>query len=227
MAYEDKTNDLLHAELLGHMDDDIDKREGAISHDLTDPAAKEFANAYVELDTVFGLAFADTSEGEHLDRITIPFGVTRKQSEKAKGEVTFTGSIGTIIPINTRVQTTIGESVFFLTTETITLTQVSMKAPVIAEIGGVSGNVSIGEINALAPSDLYGIVTVTNEKAFEGGVDQEEDDSLKKRLESRARNPATSGNANHYKQWAFQLKIVIANLEYHHLTFQITSLQNL
>lgn len=205
MAYEDKTIELLHEELLTNVDDSIDKREGSITHDLTGPAAHEFANTYVELDTVYGLAFADTSEGEHLDRICIPFGVIRKQAEKAKGEVTFTGPIGTPIPINTRVQTTIGESVFFMTTEEATLITESVKVPVIAEIGGVSGNVGIGEINALAPGDLYGVVTVTNEAALEGGVDMESDESLLSRLESRARNPATSGNANHYKQWALEV----------------------
>lgn len=205
MAFEDKTADLLHNELLSNINDDIDKREGSVAYDLTAPSAIEIANAYVELDTVFGLAFADTSEGEYLEKICIPFGVYRKQSVKSKGEVTLNGPKGTIIPVATRVQTTIGESVFFVTLEEITLTGNPVKVAVECEIGGEIGNVAIGDINALAPGDLYGIVTVINETAIEGGVNQESDESLYKRLVDRAQNPATSGNANHYKQWALEV----------------------
>lgn len=205
MAYEDKTPELLHQSMLENVDDAIDKREGSITHDLTYPAAIEISNSYVELDTVLGLGFADTSEGIYLDYICSPFGVTRKPSIKAIGEVTLTGTPGTIVPINTRLQTTIGESVFFVTKDEITLLNDPVKVAVEAEEGGISGNVAPGEINALAPGDLYGIVNVINELSLSGGVDEESDESLLKRLKYKGQNPATSGNANHYKQWALEV----------------------
>ncbi|WP_042348241.1 baseplate J/gp47 family protein [Bacillus massiliigorillae] len=205
MAYEDKTPDLLHAAMLDNISHDVDKREGSVAYDLTAPAAIEVGNAYTELDTVLGLGFPDTSEGIYLEYICTPFGVPRKPAIKATGEITLSGPAGTLIPIGTRLQTTVGESVFFVTKEEVTLTETPSIVTAEAEIAGAAGKVAAGEINALAPGDLYGIVTVINEQAFEGGVDEESDESLLKRLKNRAQNPATSGNANHYKQWALEV----------------------
>ena len=205
MAYESKTPDALHEDMLASINDAIDKREGSVAHDLTYPTAIELGNTYVELDVALGMGFVDTSEGVYLERICLPFGITRKQALKAKGNVTLTGPAGTIVPINTRLQTTANEAVFFITLEAVTLTDGTATVSAEAELGGAQGNVGIGEINALAPGDLYGIVSVTNATAFDGGVDVEDDESLRKRLIDRAQNPATSGNANHYRQWALEI----------------------
>jgi uncharacterized phage protein gp47/JayE len=74
-----------------------------------------------------------------------------------------------------------------------------------AEVGGVAGNVASGAITSLAAGDLYGIVTVTNAASFDGGTDAEDDPSLLARLKDRLQKPATSGNANHYRQWALEV----------------------
>jgi uncharacterized phage protein gp47/JayE len=74
-----------------------------------------------------------------------------------------------------------------------------------AEDGGLAGNVAAGLINALAPGDLYGVVTVTNPANFDGGADEEDDAALLKRLKDKVSNPVTSGNAAHYRQWALEV----------------------
>jgi uncharacterized phage protein gp47/JayE len=203
MAYEDKTPDVIHASMLENVDPAIDQREGSITHDLTMPAAVEIANAYIELDAVLALGFAETSEGTYLDMRAAEHGVTRKESLKAQGSVTFSGPDGTFIINGTRLQTTSG--IFFVTLADVTISGGTATVNAEAEEGGLAGNVAAGLINALAPGDLYGIVTVTNPASFDGGADTEDDASLLKRLMDRVQKPATSGNAAHYKQWALEV----------------------
>jgi uncharacterized phage protein gp47/JayE len=203
MAYEDKTPDVIHAGMLENVDPAIDQREGSITHDLTMPAAVEIANAYIELDAVLALGFADTSEGTYLDMRASEHGITRKTSVKSQGSVTLTGPIGTLVPQGTRLQT--ATNIFFVTLADVTLTSGTATTNAEAEDGGLSGNVSAGTITALAPGDLYGVVTATNAANFDGGADTEDDASLLKRLKDRVQEPATSGNAAHYQQWALEV----------------------
>jgi uncharacterized phage protein gp47/JayE len=203
MAYEDKTPDLIHGSMLENVDPAIDQREGSVVHDLTMPAAIEIANAYIELDAVLALGFAETSEGEYLDMRASEHGVTRKEALKAQGSVTLTGPALTVVPQGTRLQT--ASEIFFVTLADVTLTTGTATVSAEAEEAGLTGNVAIGTITALAPGDLYGIVTVTNPAVFDGGADIEDDASLLARLLDRVRKPATSGNAAHYKQWALEV----------------------
>ncbi|MBG9548508.1 baseplate J/gp47 family protein [Cytobacillus firmus] len=205
MAYEDKTPESLHQALLENVDDAIDKREGSVTHDLTYPAAIELSNAYVELDAVLLLGFAETTEGSYLDMRAMEHGVTRKPAVKAQGSVTFSGPNSTIIPAGTRIQTTGSEPVFFVTKGEVTIASGTASVAAEAEAGGVSGNVAQNTITALAAGPLYGIVTVNNPASFDGGSDMEDDASLLQRLKDRVQKPATSGNANQYRQWALEV----------------------
>ena len=189
--------------MLENVDPAIDQREGSVTHDLTMPAAIEIANAYIELDAVLALGFAETSEGEYLDMRASEHGVTRKEALKAQGSVILTGPVATVVPEGTRLQT--AAEVFFVTLANVTLTSGTATVNAEAEEAGLAGNVATGEIDALAPGDLYGIVTVTNTAAFDGGADTEDDASLLARLMDRVQRPATSGNAAHYKQWALEV----------------------
>jgi uncharacterized phage protein gp47/JayE len=203
MAYEDMTPEFLHETMLSNVDDAIDKREGSVAHDLLYPAAIEIGNAYIELDSVLGLGFADTTEGIYLDLRAGEFGLTRKDAVKAQGSVTLTGPTGTIVPAGTRMQTASG--IFFVTLTDATLTNGTATVTAAAEVGGIDGNVAAGAINALAPGDLYGIVTVTNPQPFDGGADVEDDAALLARLKDYVQKPSTSGNANDYRNWALEI----------------------
>ncbi|MCK1985160.1 MULTISPECIES: baseplate J/gp47 family protein [Peribacillus] len=200
MAYEEMTPEQLLETMLDSMDSAIDKREGSVAHDLVFPAAIEIANNYVELDSVLGLGFAETTEGIFLDMRASEFGVVRKPAVKAQGVVELRGPEDLPIPAGTRVQT--DSEIFFVTLEDDVLPAAVM---VEAEVGGIDGNVAAGDITSLAPGDLYGIVTVYNEFNFDGGSDEEDDLSLLTRLKDRVQKPVTSGNANHYRQWALEV----------------------
>lgn len=204
MAITPQFNDQTEANILSRMLDsippEVDKRQGSIAYDLSDPAAQEFAQAYIALDRTLSYAFLN--EDMPSDLLTLgasDFGVDRKPSVIAKGEVTFTGPQGQYIPKGTQVRT--DDGVYFVTINDVTLTSESAKKSVEAVLGGGSGNVGSGEINTIV-GDLAGVLTVTNELAFNNGIDEETDESLLQRVYDKVRKPATSGNIHHYEQWA-------------------------
>jgi len=69
---------------------------------------------------------------------------------------------------------------------------------------GSAYNVGAGEIIRQL-SSISGVTAVTNEDASQGGSDPETDAALLARLYARLRQPATSGNADHYQQWALSV----------------------
>ncbi|MGE7843874.1 baseplate J/gp47 family protein [Lysinibacillus sp. NPDC093712] len=198
--FTNETEEVILTRILTAMRDDVSKRQGDIAHDLSDPAAQEFAQAYIALDQTLGYAFLN--EDMPSDLLTLAasdFGVDRKPSVKAKDPVKLTGPIGQLVPKDTQVRT--DDGVYFITLNDVTLTIGTAAVTIEAVEGGVSGNVAIGEINTVV-GDLAGVVSATNEKAFNNGVDEESDESLLQRVYDKVRKPATSGNVYHYEQWA-------------------------
>lgn len=198
--FTEETEQAILERMFEAMRDDIGKRQGDIAYDLSDPAAQEFAQAYIALDQTLSYAFLN--EDMPSDLLTIgasDFGVDRKPLIKAKGEVTLKGPINQLVPTGTQVRT--DDGVYFQTLKDVTLTQETAKANVEALLGGTDGNVDIGEIDTVV-GDLAGVLSVTNELAFDNGVDGESDKSLLQRVYDKVRKPATSGNVYHYEQWA-------------------------
>jgi uncharacterized phage protein gp47/JayE len=200
--FETETKEAVLERLIDGIADDIDKRQGSVVQDLLSPAAIELAQVYVALDQVltFGFATEDTPSN-YLDLRCAELGVYRKPSVQAIGQVTFEGPEGTVIPEGTRIRTDEAEPVYFVTTQEGTILNGNVTVNATGEFGGVSGNVLQGEISIVL-GDLAGIVTVTNEFPFDGGVDTESDESLITRYYDKVRKPATSGNVYHYEQWA-------------------------
>lgn len=198
--FSEETEQAILNRMLAAISDEVDKRQGSVAYDLSDPAAQEFAQAYIALDETLSYAFL--SEDMPSDLLTIAasdFGVDRKPAVKARGKVTLTGPVGQVVPLGTQVRT--DDGVYFATLANATLTQGTATAEVEALVGGVSGNVAAGEIDTMV-GDLTGIVSVTNTLAFDNGVDEESDVSLLQRVYDKVRKPATSGNVYHYEQWA-------------------------
>lgn len=198
----EETVDTVHERMMSQVGDDIDKREGSVVWDLTRPASLEFAEVYRQLDNVLTFGFAtENTPSNFLDLRCAELGVYRKPAVKAAGQVTFSGADGLIIPAGIRVSTDETEPVYFVTTAEVQVVDGTATATVEAELGGSNGNVAAGKI-ALALGEVSGVVEVTNVLPFDGGVDEESDESLLSRYYERVQKPATSGNANHYLQWA-------------------------
>ncbi|GIP55239.1 baseplate J/gp47 family protein [Paenibacillus vini] len=202
--YEYQTKVAILDRMLGASPADIDKRQGSVTYDLLSPAAIELTQAYAELDNVLAFGFADTTYGAYLDMRAKEYGLTRKPAVKATGSLTFTGPDGTPIPRGTLASTGGDTPVYFVTTADATISGGSVTVAAEAQGGGVAGNVGAGAITTMI-GDLVGIVAVSNAAHFEGGVDTESDASLKARYFERAFRPATSGNANQYRQWALEV----------------------
>ncbi|NHN31122.1 baseplate J/gp47 family protein [Paenibacillus agricola] len=205
MAYEDETKTAILARMLAASDPTLDQRQGSPTFDLLSPAAMELAQAYAELDNALRWGFVNAdgtgAYGAYLDLRAGELGLTRKAAVKAVGSVTFTGPNGTVIPIGTQVST---GNVYFVTTAAGTTASGTVTVTAEALVGSAAGNVTIGAINLVA-GPLVGIVSVTNAATFNGGADTESDADLTARYFERARKPATSGNANQYRQWALEI----------------------
>ncbi|WP_128896326.1 baseplate J/gp47 family protein [Longirhabdus pacifica] len=204
MAYENVTKDVILERMLGQVPDDIDKRQGSITHDLLSPAAIELAQTYIHLDQVLRFGFADTTYGEYLDLRCAEMGLTRKAVTEAEGQVTFTGPDGTVIPVGTQVSSSPlidSDTLYYVTTEEGKVLNGSAAVNIKAVTGGAQGNVEAHFITTVI-GDLSSVLSVTNDKQTEGGTDEESDKELLDRYLEHVQQSGTSGNANHYLQWA-------------------------
>lgn len=130
-----------------------------------------------ELENTYNAAYIDTATGIQLDNIVKYTNIQRKQAVKATGEVTFTGTNGTVIPIGTLVST--GEIQFETTVEG-TITGGSVTVGIIASELGESSNVNANTITTIV-NPIAGVTSVDNALATTGGQDEETDEELRDR----------------------------------------------
>ena len=198
--YEAQTYDAIMARLLMTVPDNLDKREGSFIWDALSPAALELAQVYIQMDLMLQYGFAQTTYGQYLDYRSGEHGLTRKAATKASGQVTITGSNGTVIAVGSLFAT--GAGVQFETLAEVTIGEAgSIAADIRAVEAGARGNVPTGAITEI-PVSIAGVTAVTNANPTTGGTDQETDAALLERLLEKVRTPATSGNVAHYLQWA-------------------------
>lgn len=201
--FEDQTYEAIMKRLLSNVPDALDKREGSFIWDALSPAALELAQLYMQLDLVLQWGFAQTTYGQYLDYRAEEHGLTRKPATKATGQVIITGASGTVVPAGSLFATEAG--VQFQTVADATIGETgTATADIEAVEAGSSGNVPAGAITQI-PVSIAGVTAVTNPTATSRGTDEESDVDLLARLLERVRNPATSGNAAHYKQWALEV----------------------
>jgi uncharacterized phage protein gp47/JayE len=200
--YENKTEDVLRDEMLSSITSPVSKIEGTFVWDALSPVANELAKEYMELDSILKKGFAQTSYGTWLEMRAGETGVFRKAGTKARASVLFTGTDGVLIVSGTTVQTIEGLQFKTLTDGVVTGGSISIIAEAL-EIG-IAYNVAETLINT-APVGITGIATISNPAPATGGNELESDEALSVRLLLKVRNPAVSGNSNHYKQWAMEI----------------------
>ncbi|KAA6453200.1 baseplate J/gp47 family protein [Bacillus swezeyi] len=186
--FENQTFEEIMERMLDRVSADIDKRENSVIWNALAPAAAELAVSYIWLDQVLNLVYADTAEGEYLDRRAAEAGLERYQASKAIWSGEFTE--GVFIPAGTR---------FFLEDLYFTMQENGKLA---CETAGTSGNANLTGQTLLPLDTIPGL-----EKAVMGnleipGRDEESDESLYERYLVRVRREAVSANQLHYKQWA-------------------------
>jgi len=186
MTYENILNDML-----SRVPSDVDKREGSIIYDALAPCAYKLAEIYFQLNHFIDLLFANTAVGEYLDRVVANYGITRKPATKAIRKIETTGPVD----IGTRWGL-VG------TTYTIIEKISDTEYKAVCEQYGEIGNTYTGELENV---DNVNGVTATLTDILVSGEDEETDDNLRLRLFAYLQRPATSGNSDHYRQWALEV----------------------
>lgn len=194
--YEAREQPEILKELQDNSTTDASKFEGTFEYDMLASNSIEFAKQEVEREQMYKAAFAETSWGEYLTLRAAEHGISRREATKAIGELTVTGSGA--VPEGSLFATQSG--VLFHATEDTQITGQGVIA-IEAETAGISGNVKAGAITVISMS-IPGITAVMNIDATHDGFDEESDAELLERLLFKVRQPATSGNANDYIEWA-------------------------
>ena len=177
----------------------LDTREGSVSFNLLAPLAEELAKAYISMGDILNLAFIEDTFGEYLEKRVNEFGIHRKDGEKATGAIKVTGIDDTFIGNGTIVTS---NGLEYIVLNDIVLPDEDTLYVEAMDIG-YKYNLPAGSTFELA-EPIFGIETLTNETAFENGVDIETDEELRERFKYIIQNPRTSGNVNDYKSWALE-----------------------
>lgn len=179
------------------------KVEGSFAADNIQAVAKEILKYYDYVEFLQEQHYAETAQGDYLDKKAKEVGVFRKQATRASGFATFEGNPGTMIPAGFRVHS---DSFTYITKEIGYIgDDGKVVLPIEAENPGKESNIPAGSIYRF-DSGVGGLRRVHNEKAIDNGTDLEDDEALRERTLLRMRYPGTSGNQYHYMHWAMEVE---------------------
>lgn len=199
--YSEQTYEVIKQRILDNIALDIDKREGSILNTFASANAMSLAKAYIEMGDILSLGFIEDTFDTYLDKRVSEFGVYRKEGTKATGQIKVTGNEGTVISNGT---TFLCNDLKFVMLNDVVIGEEDDICHVEAEEVGYRYNLSPNNIFTLI-EPINGVKTLTNEIAFKNGVDIETDEELRKRFIKVVNNPSTSGNKNHYEEWALEV----------------------
>lgn len=209
---ENSGTDEIHARMLSNIPDKMDKTEGGIVWDMTYTPALEISETveFVIVEAIKNL-FPRWAEGHMLDYHGENRGLTRKDAAKSRGEVTFTGTAGHVIPAGTLLSTSSEdedeETIMFVTLEDAKLNDDGTAVAAVEAVdAGASGNVAAGRINRLDMSDSE-VIALANQSATTDGTDVEDDESYRERLMEYDKTQGESfvGSYADYKRWALSV----------------------
>ena len=202
--YENKTDYNIRKDMLNKVISPVSKMEGSLIYDALSPVANEIAKVYMELDSILLRAFLQTTYDEWLDKKAAEFGIYRKAPTYAMGTVRVNGIEGSTIPQGFIVANKNGLQ--YMTTQSRTIgSEGYVDVDIKASATGSAYNVMEGEIVNIITAQV-GVISVSNLEAVNGGSELEDDEALRERALERVRNQGTSGNAQHYKQWALEIE---------------------
>lgn len=148
----------------------------------------------------------DSAEKEWLDRhgdiwlTNADSSVGRKTATLSSGTVTMTGTPGTVVAVNTRLELP-SAGIGFETTLQITIGVAETSAPVRALDAGIKGNLEVGE-NLSFVTPIAGVDDSAIVVNLAGGTDDETDEELRARVLFRIQQPPMGGDASDYVAWA-------------------------
>ncbi len=203
--YESLTPEKLKAEMLAALDRSVETREGSYANTLLSPAAYQMYRIYQLMPQILLMAFPDSSAGEYIDKRAADFGIFRVQGKRAAVVLRFTAFSGTVLPsIPAGTVACTEDGLRFVTLADAVFHGLTAEVPAQAEAIGRIYNVDANTITVMAVNK-GGLKSVTNPEEAVGGTDDETDEALLQRWHEHLRRPITSGNANHYIEWAKEI----------------------
>lgn len=191
--FEDYTYERLLEDVLNNAPEDIDTRQGSIFYDAVSGILLKVAKLYTDLDLVVEMTSVVTATGEALDTRAGEYGITRLTATRAKYRVTFEG----VIPQAGERFYTDGQ--YFVLREGEESDQPIYYLE--AEAAGSSGNDIYKGTPAVPVNSIEGLTSATFGAIYENGSDDEDDESLRTRVQEKIAGPAENGNKQHYKTW--------------------------
>ena len=210
-SFLSEDQDAIYQRMLEILPPDIESAKGGFAWDYFYPVAVEIArNGQFTIPNALQLAWPQFAVGNWLDLHGENRGIVRRSPTASVGELQITGKPGATVPAGTLFSTagTDGAvSVDFATTEAVVIGEdgtVMVEAQCTST--GKDGNVSAGTIT-LKGSTISAVTSVTNPEAFTGGIEAEDDESLRARILDYDRNQGESyvGSMADYRRWALSV----------------------
>ena len=200
--------DLLIARSAASMQSRLPGTDAVLRRSLTGIVARVSAGTehglYGYLDWLARQLMPDTAEEEHLERWASIWGVSRKATGHASGDVSITGTPGTVLPEGTICLRS--DAVRYAVVSDATVGEDGTGTAFLSAVdAGTEGNAPIGTVLALA-SPVSGLDSrVQAADGLTGGTDEETDESLKSRLLAIIQRTPMGGTQADYEQWALEV----------------------
>lgn len=182
----------------------VDKREGSIIYDAIAPVAYSFAESAMNMRNIVLNAYTQTAIGEYLDYKAAERGTKREPATYARVLATFTDDKGEplVIEINDRFSSTGASPIFYTCTKVLA----DGKAELTAETLGIVPNAILGQLLPITPFDHLGTAQIL--QVTVPARDEEDDESLRKRLLSDNDVVKYGGNVADYIEFTKNLEDV-------------------
>jgi len=192
-VFEDYIYERLLEDVLNNAPEDIDTRQGSIFYDAISGPLLKIAKLYTDLDLIVEMVSVVTATGEALDTRAGEYGITRLAATRVKYRVTFEG-----------VMPETGER-FYTDGQYFVLRDGEENGQPIyyleAEAAGIGGNDIYKGTPAVPVNNIEGLISATFGAIYENGSNEEDDESLRTRVQEKIAGPAENGNKQHYKTW--------------------------
>lgn len=199
--YEDQTYEVIKERVLSDINNGLDKREGSFTNDMISAFARQQAIMYTILDDILSRGFLLTNYDQDLEARCAESGIYRKQGQSSSGELKIVGTKGLVIPNATLFRC--GDFLYQMLNDVVIGESDDICYVESIEVGD-KYNVEAGSIFKIV-GDFDGVDDILCEKNFEGGLDIETDEALRRRYFEKKELNETSGNVAHYKTWAMEV----------------------
>lgn len=203
--------DEIHKVSLSVLPADIDMSEGNHPWNLTRSTALIAAELrQYHFPEIIKLIFPESSYGTFLREHAKSRGMKVKEATPARGEITITGAVGTVIQAGSLVSTAAANNEPSVDYKVLRSTKIPDSGSVTVAIEctqtGIIGNTQADTV-VLVSSGIKGITAVTNEAAITGGTEEESDESLIQRIleHDQSLGDSFTGSVADYKRWAMEV----------------------